>query len=84
MPVLTNIICNSSESLQANDEVVPEDRPWPLPSISLSIHYSLVIKSFNAIELLTPLFNKYFRHCILYADLIIMCCIMILFVSVGH
>jgi len=55
-------------------------------SISLCIHYALVIKSFSAIEseLLTALFSKYFRHCKLSADLIIMCCIMILFVSVGH
>ena len=64
MTILTDIFCDSSQSLQPNVEVVPEDRPWPLPSISLSIHYSLVIKSFNAIEseLLTALFNKYFRH----------------------
>ena len=84
--ILTDIFCDSSQSLQANAEVVPEDEPWPLPSISLSIHYSLVIKPFNDIEseLLTTLFNKYFRHCKLSADLILMCCIMILFVCVGH
>jgi hypothetical protein len=65
MTILTDIFCDSSQSLQANAEVVPEDKPWPLPSISLSIHYSPVIKSFNAIEseLLTALFNEYFRHC---------------------
>jgi len=84
--ILTDIFCDSSQSLQAYAEVVPEDEPWSLPSISLSIRCSLVIKSFNAIEseLLTTLFNKYFRHCKLSADLILMCCIMILFVSVGH
>ena len=61
MTILTDIFCDFSQSLQANAEVVPEDRPWPLPSISLSIYYSLVIKSFIAIksELLTALFNKY-------------------------
>jgi hypothetical protein len=59
LTILTDIFCDSSWSLQANAKVVPEDRPRLLPSIFFFIHYSLVIKSFSAIEseILTALFN---------------------------
>jgi hypothetical protein len=42
-------VCGFPQSHQANAETLPQITPWPLPSISSSIHYSLLIVSLDAI-----------------------------------
>jgi hypothetical protein len=57
MPV---VLRGYPQSLKTNAGTVPEIKPWPLPSMSFPIHYSLIILSFDVMhsEVLTASLNK--------------------------
>jgi hypothetical protein len=45
----SNLLCGFSHSLQANAAIIPHFSPQPLPSISVSFHYSLTILPFSSV-----------------------------------
>jgi hypothetical protein len=43
--------CGIPQSLQATARIIPQIRPWQLPSMSFPIQYALIILPFDATEL---------------------------------
>jgi hypothetical protein len=62
--ILTQVFRSFPQSVKGNTGIMPQIRPWPLPSTFFPIHYSLIIPSYDAVqsEILTALVNKPFIY----------------------
>jgi hypothetical protein len=57
--ILTVVVFSFLWPIQRNLKIVPQMKPWPFPSTSFPLHYSLIILPFDAIMWATDSVSKY-------------------------